>query len=170
MVGGLSTFLAVIPLAFSTSAIIGTVFTAFFSMVTLGVAHGLVFLPVVLSLVGPTMTPRLHDDQRRSVDETRPESQTNTDGEEIMPPQDTCSDQSISDDQLKVDSHSSTDGQDLSPFLVESRTDKTSFDDDDSPETPLSTGVTQTTSDVEATPETQSSADRGDSDLGLIEV
>ena len=62
LVGGLSTFLAVIPLAFSTSAIIGTVFTAFFSMVTLGVAHGLVFLPVVLSLVGPIMTPRLHND------------------------------------------------------------------------------------------------------------
>lgn len=60
LVGGLSTFLAVIPLAFSTSAIIGTVFTAFFSMVTLGVAHGLIFLPVVLSLVGPTTTPRLH--------------------------------------------------------------------------------------------------------------
>ena len=60
MVGGLSTFLAVIPLAFSTSVIIGTVFTAFLSMITLGVAHGLIFLPVVLSLVGPNMTPRLH--------------------------------------------------------------------------------------------------------------
>ena len=60
MVGGLSTFLAVIPLAFSTSVIIGTVFTAFFSMITLGLAHGLIFLPVVLSLVGPTTTPRLH--------------------------------------------------------------------------------------------------------------
>jgi len=57
MVGGLSTFLAVIPLAFSTSVIIRTVFTAFFSMITLGVVHGLVFLPVVLSLVGPTTTP-----------------------------------------------------------------------------------------------------------------
>jgi uncharacterized membrane protein YdfJ with MMPL/SSD domain len=60
MLGGLSTFVAVIPLAFSTSAIIGNVFTSFFAMVTLGVAHGLIFLPVVLSIVGPTHTPRLH--------------------------------------------------------------------------------------------------------------
>jgi len=59
LIGGTSTFLAVIPLAFSTSTIIGTVFTAFFVMVTLGVGHGLIFLPVVLSFVGPTETPRL---------------------------------------------------------------------------------------------------------------
>ena len=60
LIGGLSTFLAVIPLAFSTSVIIGTVFTAFFAMITLGVAHGLIFLPVVLSLIGPAMTPQMH--------------------------------------------------------------------------------------------------------------
>lgn len=56
LIGGLSTFLAVIPLAFSTSDIIGTVFTAFFAMITLGVAHGLIFLPVVLSMIGPNIT------------------------------------------------------------------------------------------------------------------
>ena len=53
LVGGLSTFLGTIPLAFSTSVILRTVFTAFFSMVTLGVLHGLILLPVVLSLLGP---------------------------------------------------------------------------------------------------------------------
>ena len=58
--GGSSTFLAVLPLAFSTSAIIGDVFTSFFVMVTLGVAHGLIFLPVVLSMIGPTKFPRPH--------------------------------------------------------------------------------------------------------------
>ena len=53
LVGGLSTCLGVIPLAFSTSGIIQTVFVLFVSMITLGVGHGLIFLPVVLSYVGP---------------------------------------------------------------------------------------------------------------------
>lgn len=60
LVGGLSTFLAVIPLAFSTSKVIATVFTAFFGMITLGLAHGLVFLPVILSIFGPTHSVSLH--------------------------------------------------------------------------------------------------------------
>lgn len=53
LVGGLSTCLGVIPLAFSTSSIIGTMFVLFVSMITIGVAHGLIFLPVVLSICGP---------------------------------------------------------------------------------------------------------------------
>ena len=53
LVGGLSTFLGVIPLAFSTSAILRTVFIAFFAMVSLGLTHGLILLPVVLSIMGP---------------------------------------------------------------------------------------------------------------------
>ena len=53
LLGGLSTFLGVIPLAFSTSTILRTVFTCLFSMVVLGVTHGLVLLPVVLSVIGP---------------------------------------------------------------------------------------------------------------------
>lgn len=60
LVGGLSTFLGVIPLAFSTSAILRTVFTAFFAMVTLGLTHGLILLPVVLSLLGPTACIQPH--------------------------------------------------------------------------------------------------------------
>jgi len=54
-VGGLSTCLGVVPLAFSSSGIIQTVFVLFISMITLGVGHGLIFLPVVLSYVGPTI-------------------------------------------------------------------------------------------------------------------
>ena len=79
LVGGMSTFLAVIPLAFSTSAIIGTVFTAFFSMVTLGVAHGLIFLPVVLSIFGPITTPRLHPVPNDADTDTRFESRMEVD-------------------------------------------------------------------------------------------
>ena len=54
LVGGLSTMLGVLPLAFSTSTLMRTVFVGFFGMVGLGISHGLVVLPVVLSLVGPT--------------------------------------------------------------------------------------------------------------------
>ena len=56
MLGGLTTFLGVVPLCLSSTKIFMTVFLAFFAMVVLGVAHGLILLPVILSLVGPTTT------------------------------------------------------------------------------------------------------------------
>jgi Niemann-Pick C1 protein len=61
LLGSLSTFLGVLPLAFSTSEIFTTIFKAFIGLVTLGAAQGLILLPVVLSLVGPlecTRTPK----------------------------------------------------------------------------------------------------------------
>lgn len=60
LVGGLSTMLGVLPLAFSTSSLMRTVFVAFMGMVSLGVSHGLIVLPVVLSLVGPTEPLKEH--------------------------------------------------------------------------------------------------------------
>lgn len=54
LVGGISTFLGVIPLAFSTSEIMSSVFICFLSMVVIGVTHGLIFMPVVLSILGPS--------------------------------------------------------------------------------------------------------------------
>ncbi|CAB9512413.1 Pick C1-like protein 1 [Seminavis robusta] len=56
LVGGLSTCLGVVPLAFSGNDVNKVVFTSFFAMVTLGFVHGLIFLPVILSMVGPTNT------------------------------------------------------------------------------------------------------------------
>ena len=58
LVGGATTFLAVVPLSASRVTIFMTVFNAFFAMVTLGVTHGLILLPVILSLVGPTTNVR----------------------------------------------------------------------------------------------------------------
>jgi Niemann-Pick C1 protein len=55
VVGGSSTFLAMLCLAFSTSLLIRTVFIAFLAIVVLGVAHGLILLPVILSIMGPVV-------------------------------------------------------------------------------------------------------------------
>lgn len=52
LVGGLSTFLGVTPLLFSASEILSTVCIAFLAMVFLGVTHGLIVLPVILSYIG----------------------------------------------------------------------------------------------------------------------
>ena len=55
LIGGFSTFLGVIPLAFASSDIFHTLFITFLGLVVLGLAHGLIFLPVVLSLLGPNV-------------------------------------------------------------------------------------------------------------------
>lgn len=53
LLGGFSTLVGVIPLAFSTSEIFWTTFVIFFGLVLLGLLHGLVLLPVLLSMFGP---------------------------------------------------------------------------------------------------------------------
>jgi len=53
LIGGVSTFLGTLPLAFSTSTIFYTIFIAFVGLVTLGIGHGLILLPVLLSIFGP---------------------------------------------------------------------------------------------------------------------
>jgi Niemann-Pick C1 protein len=53
LIGGVSTFLGTLPLAFSTSEIFYTVFVSFIGLVTLGCGHGLILLPVLLSTIGP---------------------------------------------------------------------------------------------------------------------
>jgi Niemann-Pick C1 protein len=53
LLGGLSTFLGVLMLAFSTSEVFRTVFRALVGLVVLGCGYGLILLPVVLSMIGP---------------------------------------------------------------------------------------------------------------------
>lgn len=53
LIGAITTFLGTLPLAFSTSDIFYTVFIAFLALVVLGATHGLILLPVVLSMIGP---------------------------------------------------------------------------------------------------------------------
>lgn len=55
LLGGLSTFLGVQPLAFSSSEVFWIFYVMFGSTVLLGLAHGLIFVPVMLSLVQPTL-------------------------------------------------------------------------------------------------------------------
>ncbi|XP_029156681.1 patched domain-containing protein 3-like isoform X1 [Nylanderia fulva] len=51
--GGLSTFLAFVLLSFSQAYVFMTFFRLFTSVVLFGLFHGLLFLPVILSLAGP---------------------------------------------------------------------------------------------------------------------
>jgi len=54
LLGGLSTLFGTLPLAFTSSDVFYTVFIAFVAIVVLGLGHGLILLPILLSLVGPT--------------------------------------------------------------------------------------------------------------------
>ena len=52
LVGGFSTLIGVLPLALSQSEIFWTTFVIFFGLVLLGLLHGLILLPVLLSMFG----------------------------------------------------------------------------------------------------------------------
>jgi predicted RND superfamily exporter protein len=52
LLGGLSTLLGTLPLAFCSSAILRSAFIAALGMITLGLGHGLILLPVLLSMFG----------------------------------------------------------------------------------------------------------------------
>merc|ERR1712217_481851 len=51
--GGVSTFLGIMLLAASQSYVFRVLFQTFFLTVVLGLAHGMLFLPALLNLVGP---------------------------------------------------------------------------------------------------------------------
>lgn len=65
--GGFSTFLAFALLMTSASYIFKTFFKIFFLVVVFGLFHGLVFLPVILSLIGPGTAASAHDDMQPTV-------------------------------------------------------------------------------------------------------
>eukprot|EP00752_Nemacystus_decipiens_P003771 g3472.t1 len=51
--GGVSTFLAVVLLSLSASYVFRVLFKQFFATAVMGLGHGLILLPVLLSLIGP---------------------------------------------------------------------------------------------------------------------
>ena len=55
--GGITTFLAILPLAFSNSYVFDVFFKMFALIIGFGLFHGLLVLPVILSLIGPASTP-----------------------------------------------------------------------------------------------------------------
>lgn len=67
LLGGLTTLLAVVPLCLSTAEVFMTVFYAFFAMVGLGISHGLILLPVILSLIGPVDRVTIHQYDQETV-------------------------------------------------------------------------------------------------------
>jgi hypothetical protein len=71
--GAFSTFLAVLVLAFSSSYIFRVFFKQFFGICIFGVFHGLVFLPVILSLLGPAPIedPSSYDDKVESREDAK---------------------------------------------------------------------------------------------------
>ena len=57
LLGGLSTLLGVLPLAFSQSDVFRTFFFTYLGIVILGTTHGLILTPVLLSIIGPPHVP-----------------------------------------------------------------------------------------------------------------
>jgi Niemann-Pick C1 protein len=68
--GGLTTLLGTVPLVFSASEIFYTIFIGFMGLVTLGVGHGLILLPVILSMVGTNERASAAVTKKASTDET----------------------------------------------------------------------------------------------------
>ena len=63
---GFSTFLGVIVIAFSESKLFQLLFRILFSIVVLGLLHGLVFLPVLLSLFCPWKLNMIGDENNNA--------------------------------------------------------------------------------------------------------
>ena len=82
VIGGLSTFLGVLPLIFSTSDLMKTLFFGFWGMVLLGCSHGVILLPVMLSYIGPLETTAVSLRPNVATDLNGPTGTATTDNDE----------------------------------------------------------------------------------------
>ena len=78
--GGFSTFLAFVLLMTSQSYVFKTFFKIFFLVVSFGLFHGMVFLPVMLSLIGPSpyTNNEIYEDKTASKDQVTLRAAWNT--------------------------------------------------------------------------------------------
>jgi Niemann-Pick C1 protein len=68
LIGGFSTLIGVSPLGLSSSEIFKTTFVIFFGLVLLGLLHGLILLPVLLSMCGPLESiMEVHDGEGKTI-------------------------------------------------------------------------------------------------------
>merc|ERR1712217_385093 len=64
--GGVSTFLATMMLALSQSYVFRVLFQSFFLTVVFGLAHGMLMLPALLSLIGPEPYGSRNDESEKT--------------------------------------------------------------------------------------------------------
>lgn len=76
MVGGFTTFLGVLPATISTAKIFTDICLSFVAIVLLGLTHGLILLPVMLSLVGPTVPWSIEEESSDKQDDALVEAPT----------------------------------------------------------------------------------------------
>jgi Patched family len=69
LLGGLSTLLGTVPLIFCSSGIFYTVFVTAFGIVILGLGHGLILLPVLLSIFGTEEQVIIHSSVTQSFED-----------------------------------------------------------------------------------------------------
>jgi Niemann-Pick C1 protein len=73
LLGGTTTWLGTVPLMFSSSDVFETVYVTFLGIVLLGMGHGLILLPVLLSLFGPeTHASKFVGKERQKIDRIQP--------------------------------------------------------------------------------------------------